>query len=114
MLLYAIIIMSIIYALLKHSNFTNSLDNCRAARVSQANDRVLFEIKYVHTLRKQMLQLRKLDGCTLRRMVYSSAATQQALQLFPLLCGVSSAGGLQPVDFDVGGAIPPPLCCALV
>ena len=68
------------YTLLKHSNFTNSLDNCRAARVSQANDRVLFEIKYVHTLRKQMLQLRKLDGCTLRRMVYNSAATQQALQ----------------------------------
>ena len=75
------------YTLMKHSNFTNSLDNCRAARVSEANDCVLFEILlcihiiiYVHTLRKQMLQLRKLDGCPLRRMVYSSAATQQALQ----------------------------------
>ena len=73
--------MSIMYTLLKHSSFMNSLDNCRAARVSEANDRVLFEICihiiiYVHTLHKQMLQLRKLDVCTLRRM---------ALQLRSLL-----------------------------
>ena len=29
-----------------------------------------------------LLQLRKLDGCTLRRMVYSSAAMQHTLQWF--------------------------------
>ena len=45
-----------------------------------------------------LLQLHKLDGCTLRRMAYSSAAMQHALQWFPLLCGVSSTGIPQPVD----------------
>ena len=37
---------------------------------------------YVRTLRKQVLQLCKLDGCTLRRMVYSSAGAQHAPQWF--------------------------------
>ena len=45
-----------------------------------------------------LLQLCKLDGCTLCRMVYSSVAVQHALQWFPLLCSISSAGCLQPVD----------------
>ena len=54
---------------------------------------------YVHTLRKQVLQSHKLDGCTLHRMVYSSAVVKYALQWFPLLCGVSSTGIPQPVDW---------------
>ena len=45
-----------------------------------------------------LLQMRKLDGCTLHRMAYSSAAAQPALQCFPPLCGVSSAGVPQPVN----------------
>ena len=56
-----------------------NIRNCRVASISEANDHVLFEIllgKYIYvcTLCKQVLQLRKLDGCTLRRMAYSSAA----------------------------------------
>ena len=46
-----------------------------------------------------LLQLCKLDGCTLRRMVYSSAALRHALQWFPPLCGASSAGVSQPVNW---------------
>ena len=45
-----------------------------------------------------LVQLHKLDGCTLCRMVFSSAAAEHTLQWFPPLCSVSSAGGLQPVD----------------
>ena len=45
-----------------------------------------------------VLQLCKLDGCTLRRMAYSSTAAQHALEWFPLFCSISSPGVLQPVD----------------
>ena len=65
---------------------------------------------YVRTLRKQVLQLHKLDGCTLHRMawhIYIAAAAQHALQWFPLLCGVSSAASRSA--FAVAGALPPPL-----
>ena len=48
---------------------------------------------------RKLLQLCKLDGCTLRRMAYSSAATQHALQWFHPLCGVTSTGIPQPVDW---------------
>ena len=37
---------------------------------------------YVHTLRKQVLQSHKLDGCTLHRMVYSSAVVKYIIMLF--------------------------------
>ena len=80
------------------SNVVKHSYHCRAANVSERsepNNRVLFEIllgiyiyKYIHiciyiyiyiyiyvrTLHKQVLQLQKLDGCTLHRMAYSSAA----------------------------------------
>ena len=65
---------------------------------------------YVRTLRKQVLQLHKLDGCTLHRMawhIYIAAVAQHALQWFPLLCGVSSAASRSA--FAVAGALPPPL-----
>ena len=46
-----------------------------------------------------LLPLCKLDGYTLHRMVYSSAAAQHALQWFPPLCGISSTDVWKPVDW---------------
>ena len=60
--------------------------------------------------------LRKRDGCTLRRMVYSSAAAQHALQGLPLLCGnfFCRRSAASRSAFAIAGALTPPLLCAAV
>ena len=111
--------MSIMYTLLKHSNFTNSLDNCRAARVSEANDRVLFEICihiiiYMFTLyTSRCYNCANLMSAHCAEWLCSCAACSSVVSsaLWRFFCRRSAASRS---DFDVGGAIPPPLCCALV
>ncbi len=62
-----------------------------------------------------LLQLRKLDGFTLRRMAYTSAAVQHALQWFPPLCRFfRRRSAASQLVFAVAGALPSPVCCVLV
>ena len=102
---------------LKHEqNIQEQVISCRAASVSEqreANDCVLFVILlciyiyiYVRTLCKQVLQLHKLDGCTL-------VALQPCSTLFSGSSALWCFFRSQSIGFRLAGALPP-LCCLLV
>ena len=93
---------------------------------SEANDHVLFEIllciyvsapyaRRCYSCASLILpQLRKLDGCTLRRMAYSSAAARSSLGSSALWRFFRWCSTVNRSAFAVAGTLPPPLCCALV